>query len=465
MIGDPAQHAGFSLRRRLIWQFVALFALLMIMLFFAVRFAADKSSRASLDSVLGAAVISVADGLKVADEGFELDLPYATFSMLGAMGDERVFYSLSTGPRLITGYPDFPQPPGEPEALAPIFWNADYRGNNLRLAAVTRNVLLGTASEEITVILGQTRYGQAAIARDTAGSAVAIGAIMILLAVPLALWAAHMVLRPVDLLAGAVSRRGPHDLRPVRHPTPTELLPLVGALNGFISRLKASLKLAETFIFEAAHRIRTPLSLVRTEAEMALAETNDEATRQRLRRMVRAIGESSRSANQILDHAMVMYRRDQFAAVPFDLSALTASVLQSVDPLAEMREIDVTSTGLEQPCMIEGDERMIEIALRNILDNALKYSQSEGHIELHLRRTGGMAELQVLDDGRGLTESDHNLTGGFHRGSNVKDIVGSGLGLTIVDEVAKAHGGSFELSARSGRGACAKFLLPRSAQD
>lgn len=457
------QQSGFSLRRRLIWQFVALFALLMILLFFAVRFAADKASRASLDAVLGAAVISIGDGLKAVDDGFELDLPYATFSMLGAMGDERVFYSLTTDRRLITGYPDFPKPPEEAEALAPIFWNAEYRGNDLRLAAITRNVLLGTHSEEITVILGQTRYGQAAIARETARSAILIGVVMLLLAVPLALWAARAVLRPVNLLTGAVSRRGPHDLRPVRHPTPTELLPLVGALNGFIARLKSSLKLAETFIFEAAHRIRTPLSLVRTEAEMALAETSDEATRQRLRRMVRAIGESSRSANQILDHAMVMYRRDQFVTAPVDLSVLAASVLRAISPLAEMREIDVTSKGLDQPCPVNGDERMIEVALRNLLDNALKYSQSEGNIELHLAGKDGMAELLVLDEGRGLAEGDQKLTEGFRRGSNVKDIVGSGLGLTIVEEVALAHGGSFELSPRSGRGACAKLSLPLSA--
>lgn len=464
MMYARAQKSEFSLRRRLIWQFVALFVLLMIMLFFAVRFAADRASRASLDAVLGAAVISVADGLKVVDEGFELELPYATFSMLGAMGDERVFYSLTTDQRLITGYPDFPQPPAKAGALAPIFWNAEYRGNNLRLTAITRNVLLGTALEEITVILGQTRYGQAAIARETAGSAILIGVVMILLAVPLALWAAHMVLRPINLLTGAVSRRGPHDLRPVRHPTPIELLPLVGALNGFISRLKASLKLAETFIFEAAHRIRTPLSLVRTEAEMALAETSDEATRQRLRRMVRAIGESSRSANQILDHAMVMYRRDQFAAAPVDLSALASSILRSISPLAEMREINVHSKGLNQPCPVEGDERMIEVALRNLLDNALKYSQSEGNIELHLTRKDGMAEVLVLDEGRGLALGDQKLTEGFRRGSNVGDIVGSGLGLTITQEVAVAHGGRFELTSGSGRGACAKLSLPLSVQ-
>ncbi|RMC32421.1 sensor histidine kinase [Paracoccus alkanivorans] len=457
-----ARQARFSLRRRLVWQFVALSGLLVLALFFAVRFAAERASRASQDAILEAAVISIGDGLRAVDEGLELDLPYATFSMLGAMGDERVFYSLTTKERLITGYDNLPLPPEIPGDLSPVFWDADYRGNRLRMAAISRRVLVDAQVEEITVTLGQTRYGQAAIARETARSSVWIGLGFFMLALPLALWAARAVIRPVDRLAEAVARRGPHDLRPVRHPAPRELLPLVGALNGFIARLRGALALAETFIFEAAHRIRTPLSLVRTEAEIALAETTDEATRQRLRRMVRAIGESSRSASQILDHAMVLYRSDQFSAAPVDFAALSGAVLRSIRPVAEMREIEIHVEGLASPCLVPGDERMIEVALRNILDNALKYSRAEGEVHLSLIRHDGMAELSVLDEGRGLGPGDEDLTARFRRGSNVGDIVGSGLGLTIVNEVAVAHGGRFILKSRPERGTCARLSLPLS---
>lgn len=455
-----ARSAGFSLRRRLVWQFLALSALLVIALFFAVQFAAERASRASQDAVLGAAVISVGDGIVAVDEGLQLDLPYATFSMLGAMGDERIFYALTIGGQLVTGYEALPPPPQMPGDLSPVFWSADYRGSHLRLGAVTRRVLLDNRLQEVVVVLGQTRYGQAAIASSTARSAVWIGLGFLVLTLPLAWLAARAVVRPVDRLAEAVTRRGPHDLRPVRHPTPRELLPLVGALNGFIARLRGALQMAETFIFEAAHRIRTPLSLVRTEAEMALAETTDEATRARLRRMVRAIGESSRSANQILDHAMVLYRRDQFEAAPLDFAALTASVLRSVRPVAEMRDIEIRAGGLDRPCRIAGDERMIEVALRNIMDNALKYSASDAVVVLLLEAAGGMAQLSVCDQGRGLAQGDADLTARFQRGSNVADVVGSGLGLTIVTEAAAAHEGSFVLKPAPERGTCAILSLP-----
>ena len=136
----PARPAGFSLRRRLVWQFVALSALLVVVLFFAVRLAAERASRASQDAVLGAAVIAVADGIRPVEDGLSADLPYAAFSMLGAMGNERIFYSLSIGPRLVSGYENLPPPPQPPGDLSPVFYNADYNDSRLRLASVTRRV-------------------------------------------------------------------------------------------------------------------------------------------------------------------------------------------------------------------------------------------------------------------------------------------------------------------------------------
>ncbi|MDN5568921.1 MAG: HAMP domain-containing histidine kinase, partial [Paracoccus sp. (in: a-proteobacteria)] len=313
---------------------------------------------------------------------------------------------------------------------------------------------------QVTVTLGQTRLGQAAIARDTARSAAWAALGFMLLALPVALLAAQAVLSPIRALADVMGRRGPRDLRPVRHATPRELTPLLRALNGLIGRLRAALELAETFIFEAAHRIRTPLSLVRAEAELALAETSDEATRVRLRRMVRAIGESSRSANQILDHAMVMYRTDQYAAAQVDLAALARAVLRAVGPVADMRDIRITEHGLDSPCLMDGDARMLEIALRNLLDNAIKYAAPEGHVDLTLTRQNGQATLAVTDDGRGLSDDPAQLIGRFRRGGNVADTSGSGLGLTIVTEVASAHQGRFDLRPGKECGTCALLRLP-----
>jgi two-component system sensor histidine kinase TctE len=449
-----------SLRRRLVWQFLVLSALLVLGLFLVVGWVADRASRASQDAVLGAAVTAITEGIRSVDDGLELDLPYATFSMLGAMGDERIFYALTVEGQGITGYDDLPPPPVDASDMVPVFWGADYRGARLRLAAVARPMLIENHIQTVTVTLGQTRLGQAAIARDLARSAAWVALGFMMLALPGGLLAAQAVLSPIRALADVMGRRGPRDLRPVRHATPRELAPLLRALNGLIGRLRAALELAETFIFEAAHRIRTPLSLVRAEAELALAETTDDATRIRLRRMVRAIGESSRSANQILDHAMVMYRTDQFAAAQVDLAVMAQGVLRAIGPIADMRDIRMTASGLDAPCLIQGDERMLEIALRNLLDNAIKYAAPEGHVDLTLTRADACVTLAVTDDGRGLSDDPTHLIGRFRRGANVGDTSGSGLGLTIVTEVAAAHRGRFELTSGKECGTCALLHLP-----
>lgn len=458
--GGPGSGRTASLRRRLAWQFFLLSVLLVAGLLVVVGWVADRASQSSQDAVLGAAVTAIAEGVRGVDEGVELELPFAAFSMLGAMGNERIFYAVHVGDRMVTGYAGLPLPPGDPVDLAPVFWTADYRDVPLRLAAVTRTMLMDARVTPMTVTLGQTRQGQAAIARDTALGAMWVALGFLALALPVALLAAQSVLSPVKRLAEAVARRGPRDLSPVRHPAPRELAPLMRSLNGLIARQRLALKLAETFIFEAAHRIRTPLSLVRAEAELALSETRDAATRRRLRRMVRAIDESSRSAGQILDHAMVKYRSDQFAAARLDLARLAAATLRTMQPLADMRDIAITHAGLDRPCFVYGDERMLEITLRNILDNAVKYTHPEGNISLTLRRQGSETILEVQDDGRGFADEPAQLTDRFRRGANVGEVAGSGLGLTIVAEVAAAHHGRFALAPGKGGGACASFTLP-----
>ncbi|WP_282601625.1 sensor histidine kinase [Paracoccus sp. PARArs4] len=451
---------GVSLRRRLVWQFILLSAVLVAGLAFTVGWVADRASRASQDAVLGAAVTAVADGIRSVDDGLELELPYGTFSMLGAMGEERIFYAVRVDGDPATGYDDLPMPPMPPDGLVPVFWSTDFRDARLRLASVSRSLLIEDRARQVVVTLGQTRHGQAAIARDTARSAAWAAAAFMALALPVALLAAGAVLGPIRRLAQVVAARGPRDLRPVRHQTPRELQPLLRSINGLIARLRAALEMTETFIFEAAHRIRTPLSLVRTEAELALSETDDPATAARLRRIVRAVGESSRSANQILDHAMVLYRSDQFAAGPLDIAAIVQEVVRATAPIAEMREIEVTTEGLALPVQMHGDARMFEIALRNLMDNALKYTPSEGHVHVAIRPLRAELRIEVLDDGRGIEGDPAALVARFRRGGNVGDTGGSGLGLTIVSEVAAAHGGRLILAPRETGGTCAALSFP-----
>jgi len=183
--------------------------------------------------------------------------------------------------------------------------------------------------------------------------------------------------------------------------------------------------------------------------------------RARLRRMIRAAGESARSAGQLLDHALVLYRADQTEEAQVDLAALLSGLARAYGPTAEMRDIALGLDLPEAPVTTRGDRLLIEAALRNLVDNAVKYSDPEGAITLTLATRGAMAEMQVADRGRGLDGAGaRDLARRFHRGRNVGDVVGSGLGLTIVAEAAAAIGGDFRLEPNEGGGTCAIFCVP-----
>ena len=457
------QRRPASLRRRLVVQLIALSAVLALILYVAVRLGAERASEATLDGILGAATIAIAEELRSVEGGAELELSPGTFSMLAAMGEERIFHRLDLGGHAVTGYADLPLPTATPTALTAVFYNAPYRDAELRLAAVGRSLMIDNRPTPVLVIVAQTREGQRAIAQQLANRAAALGLAVFLIAVPLSLLAAGTLLRPIARLAEAVSRRGGHDLRPVHHRAPAELQPLVEQLNAFIARLRTTLTQTETFIAEAAHHIRTPLATLRSEAEIALRQAQDEPTRVQLRSMIRATEESARSANQLLDHATVLFRAEQQAQDKVDLGVMTAALVDRFGPTADLKDMQLALSLPSERLETKGDAVLIEAALRNLLDNALKYSPADSTVDISLIRDGTNARLSVQDQGRGLGgETLADLSQRFRRGVNVGQVVGSGLGLTIVAETMAAVQGRFELTDREDGGTCATLWFPLS---
>jgi two-component system sensor histidine kinase TctE len=238
------------------------------------------------------------------------------------------------------------------------------------------------------------------------------------------------------------------------------LMPLVEALNRLMERLGGSIRRSEDFITEAAHRVRTPLAVVRTQAEIALHSVEAEGSKQTLRRVIRAVDDASRSAGQLLDHAMVAFRADDLERAWVDLPMLAGGVAEALRPTAEMKDIDIALD--LSPAAAMGDAILLQNALRNVLDNAIKYSPAETVVRVSVTNIGGEARITVSDEGPGFGEGPAmHLTERFRRGKAVQGIVGSGLGLTIAKEAVGAHGGRLELgAAEGGGGACVVLILP-----
>ncbi|MBO6885598.1 MAG: sensor histidine kinase [Marivita sp.] len=424
---------------------------------------ARQAAERTQDNVLAASVTTIAETLRSEQGEVRLELPYSAFSMLGAISEDRVFYRVATGDTVLTGYEDLPVPS---EVLSSggrvVFDTGEYSGEEIRMATVSRLVLAGTQPVPVNVTVAQTRGGVASISAELSQLAAFLSVAFFLVAVSLSAFAARTSLKPLNEIAAAVSRRGPSDLRPLRRAAPTELAPLMSSLNRLMDRLGQSIRSAEDFIAEAAHRIRTPLATVRAQAEIALRSAKDDDQKQRLRQMIRAVDESSRSAGQLLDHATVIYRSDDLVRTPVHLSDLVGQTVAGLEPTAAMKDIRLHVDMI--PAMVEVDPVLMENALRNVLDNAIKYSPPDTVVTIAVSERDGEIRIAVKDQGPGLGDGPvDTLTQRFQRGSNTQGIVGSGLGLTIAKDVLVAHGGRLDLENLEGnRGTCTSLVLPSS---
>jgi len=178
--------------------------------------------------------------------------------------------------------------------------------------------------------------------------------------------------------------------------------------------------------------------------------------------MIRAVDESSRSAGQLLDHAMVTFRTDHLLTSKVDLGELTRDTCEHLSPTAGLKDINLSVNIPNERLPFVGDPILLQNALRNILDNAIKYSPPDSDIQINVSGDGRY-KISFIDQGRGFGDTDlKTLTKRFSRGANVSDIVGSGLGLTIADVVARAHKGRIHITSNmEGPGACVSLILPR----
>jgi two-component system sensor histidine kinase TctE len=451
-----------SLVRRLTFRLLLSAAFLALVLFLVVLIFVRDISQRTHDSILFASATSIMDSLRVQAGEITLDIPYAALSMLGNVSDDRVFYSVRNNGRILTGYEDLPAPAQRPVSGSPVYSTVGYRGTSLRVVTLARRLSLDSGPADIEITVAQTREGQTAELARLTRWALMLGGGFFLVSALIGIWAAQSSVQPLHALTGVVSRRGPKDLRPVRHAVPSEMAPLVHSLNRFIERLRVSLARSEDFIAEAAHRVRTPLATVRAQAEITLRRVDKTENRASLREMIRAIDESSRAAGQLLDHAMVTFRTDSLERKPVDLDVLARDLVDRLRPVADLKDIDLQffCAGVSA---IPGDAILIQNAVRNILDNAIKYAPSETSVLIDVRQGPLDVIISVTDEAGGFPPGQDTaaLTQRFVRGSNAAGTIGSGLGLTIAREVAEAHGGRLIIEpSGAGAGACVSLSFP-----
>jgi len=273
-------------------------------------------------------------------------------------------------------------------------------------------------------------------------------------------------LRPLDRLAGEVSARNPDNLAPIPvQQVPTEALPLVGAINRLLQRVAHTLDNERRFTADAAHELRTPLAALKVHAQVARLCTEDAAREHALRQLEHGVDRASRLVEQLLRLA----RLDPLNTLPdpdaVSLHTLvdhTLEALRQSTPEAAQR---ITHTLSPDTPAVAGDAELLQIALRNLLDNALRYTPAQAAIQVAVEDDGQTLNLVVCDNGPGVpADTLARLGERFFRGASSAE--GSGLGLAIAARIMTLHGGRLALSNRPQGGLRAALCgLKRAAAD
>jgi len=259
-------------------------------------------------------------------------------------------------------------------------------------------------------------------------------------------------LRPLDTLAAQVAAREPNNLSPIdsgHHPAETR--PLIERLNALFVRLGRSLEQERRFTADAAHELRTPLAGIRAQAQVALG-ANDEAERNRA--LLAAIQGCDR-ATHLVEQLLTLARIDAAGNAPMEtvsLRNLAREVLAELAPQALAKGVGIELADGEEG-QVSAQAAWLRILLRNLLDNAVRYSGKGDTVRVEIGRDQGRIALWVIDTGPGIPEAERaQVRERFYRVLGTGE-EGSGLGLSIVQRIAEAHGAELRLLAGdNGRG-------------
>lgn len=452
-----------SLRRRLvIWLLVPLLVISSLMLL-EVRSNAVRSTNQAFDRALLSSALAIADRVVLIGGQIEVDVPYVALEMLTSAAEDRVFYQVSTGQgAFITGYEDLPPVPEKLRPLReePVFYDAVYNGENVRIGALSRYVASARKATRFQVLVAETMGTRLSLSEDIIASAAARQIALIAIAAVIVWFGIGQGLKPLTRLEEALNRRSPTDLRPILHDVPTEVRHLVGAINHLFQRLENSLKTMQRFTADAAHQLRTPLAALRTQAELGQREQDPQKIRQIMETIAASTRQTSHLANQLLASARAA--PEGLAGRPFekiDLCEITRAVTGSKVPVALERGIDLGYEGLTDPTFIKGDATLIEELLKNLVHNALCYCPDGSAVTVRLDREITAHDqhvvLTVEDNGPGIPVEHHkDVFKRFYRMNGIGQEEGCGLGLSIVKEIAIRHDTTIKLTQPDDHSGC-----------
>ena len=389
-----------------------------------------------------------------ADERVRFNLPLPASEILRADESDLVFFQV-LGPQaeFLAGEREFPAAHVYDELFSGevVLRDDELRGIDIRVAAMWVPLPLTSNNAMALVQVAETREKRSVLAAEIIKGVMLPQFVILPLAVLLVWLALARGIKPLSRLEERIRARKPEDLSPLNHHgVPMEVVPLVDAVNGLLHRLKESLATQKRFLADAAHQLKTPLAGLRMQADLAQREgmsTED------LKRSLEQIGRSSIRATHTVNQLLALARAEGASTglqrEVCDLPALVIGVMQDLLPLVMQRHVDMGYEGAEPGdagVCLQGNATLLQELIRNLLSNAIHYSPSSAEQPAVVTARvlpdtlSGVVLLQVEDTGPGVPKDERALIfQPFYRALGT-DADGSGLGLPIVQEIARQHG-------------------------
>lgn len=421
--------------------------------------AATSIANEPFDRSLEDRVTVLAQQVKEANGVVLAQLPVSARDILRADDIDNVYFQI-TGPRqeMIAGDSDLPAPEEEDK---PIPWSvmlrdAQVRNTEVRVAYVyvnlqpIRNPTLDAGKPRYALVqVAETREKRRELANQIIKGVILPEFIILPVALTLLWFALTRGLSPLTALQDHIRSRRPDDMSPIdSSAVPEEISPLVRSLNDMLARLSQSIVLQKRFIADAAHQMKTPLAGMRMQSELAMRQSD----RAEIQRSLEQLSKSSESATRMINQLLTLARAENQSpqVMPVEtiaLNVLARDTVQEWVQAAMARNIDLGFEADDALLMVRGDPTMLREMLNNLIDNAMRYSRSEGRVTVRVRADleRQQALLEVEDNGPGIAAAERaHVFERFYRilGSEVE---GSGLGLAIVREIAQRHGADIDI--------------------
>jgi two-component system sensor histidine kinase TctE len=362
----------------------------------------------------------------------------------------------------VSGYDDLPPPPPNVarSELYPAlvrFYHADYNGEPVRIAALLQPVYDDSMRGIALIQVGETLDARRALSRRILVNTLLRQALLVLAVATLVWFAVRLVLQPLMRLKQVVETREVSDLSDVDETlVHREVRPLVAAMNGTMARMQTLIASQRRFIADASHQLRTPLTVLKTQAELALRENDPAAMRAIVRSIAATTDSTVHLANRLLTLARIEHGSGGAPTTPVSLAALAQQVGLELALPAVQKGIDLALEAEDgDDTMVPGQELLLHELLTNLADNAIHYTPPGGSVLLRVRRVLDGVLLEVLDSGPGIDDAEvDKVFMPFYRAQAALETNpgGTGLGLAIVRDIARLHGASVSMGHAGGAG-------------